>query len=95
MTERWIPLSAYEYLAFLLPGGALTLIALAVYGTPMTEPGVASFAVLLGVAFVVGHAVAAIASSLQPMLWGHGPRTATDPLWGVRRHQARGDTGHV
>jgi hypothetical protein len=76
--------SAYDYLAFIIPGG-LTLGALivAVFGLPPQEPGASAMVVLLGLAFLVGHVLATVASWAQPIAWGHAPGQAANPLWGV------------
>lgn len=76
--------SPYEYLAFLLPGGLLTMAAwIAMGGSVLPDPGAGLLAILLGVAFVIGHAVASIASWLEPVAWGHRPGQRPDPLWGA------------
>lgn len=99
--------SAYEFLAYLLPGGVVVFATwIGTQGWPAAEPGATSLVFLLAASFFVGQAVAALASWLEPVLWGHAPRTPRDPTWGLfgsgRRYasEARDDLllelrGHV
>jgi hypothetical protein len=72
--------SAYEFLAYLLPGGVVVFASwIGLQGWPTTEPGATSLVFLLAGSFFVGQAVAAVASLLEPVLWGHPPGTPRDP----------------
>lgn len=53
------------------------------FGSPAKEPGAAVSLAIVGLAFVLGHAVAAAASWLEPVLWGQAPGGQTDPTWGM------------
>jgi hypothetical protein len=76
--------SPYEYLAFLLPGGLLLLAVSVVFeGWPPPDPGAGLLVILIGLAFVVGHAVASVASWLEPVAWGHLPGQRPNPFWGT------------
>jgi len=77
--DRFTP---YEYLAFLLPGGTVVWTLALALGQNV-DLGAGEFAVVLGLAFVVGHALAAVASWGEPIFWGDMPGGRTDPLWGV------------
>lgn len=75
--------SAYDYLAFVIPGGIVLLQFTVGVGHAIGDPGAGAILLLLAAAFLVGHAVAAIASRLQPLAWGHRPGRPPDPLWGL------------
>jgi hypothetical protein len=78
------PFNAYEYFSFLFPGAVVT--ASWYYGTmglPQAEPGAGASLAFVAVAFLVGHAVAAIASWLEPVIWRQRPGSKTDPTWGM------------
>jgi hypothetical protein len=76
--------SAYEFLAYLLPGGAVIFAAwVGAEGWPSAEPGPTGLIFILAASFFVGQAVAAMASWLEPVLWGHQPYTPRDPTWGL------------
>ena len=76
--------SAYDYLAFIIPGGlTIGAFVVAVFGLPTQEPGTSAMVVLLGLAFLIGHVLATVGSWAQPIAWGHTPWDAPDPLWGV------------
>ena len=76
--------SAYDYLAFIVPGG-LTVGAtyLAFWGWPQAEPGASSLVILLGLAFLVGQVLASVGAWLLPISWGHMPGSRVDPLSGA------------
>jgi hypothetical protein len=76
--------SAYDYLAFVIPGGlAISGLVVGVFGLPTAEPGASAMVGLLGLAFLIGHVLATIGSWAQPVAWGHAPGHTADPLWGV------------
>jgi hypothetical protein len=78
------PFSPYEYFSYFFPGvtvfGAFWLSTL---GFPSKEPGAAAALAVVGIAFVAGHVVAAIAAWFEPVLWGHMPGGRPDPQWGM------------
>lgn len=78
------PFNPYEYFSFLFPGAIV--VGAWYYGSnglPNAEPGVGASLALIAGAFLIGHAVAAIASWLEPILWLHRPGSKTDPTWGM------------
>jgi hypothetical protein len=76
--------SAYDYLAFIIPGGlTVGAVYIAFWGWPQAEPGASALVILLGLAFLVGQVLASIGAWLQPVAWGHAPGSIVDPLWGV------------
>jgi hypothetical protein len=75
--------SAYDYLAFVVPGGVVIFAIIAsTQGLPTSDIGVGILVVGLGGSFLVGHVLAAIASFLEPLAWGHRPGSRVEPLWG-------------
>jgi hypothetical protein len=79
--------SAYDYLAFIVPGGfTVGAVYLAFWGWPQAEPGASALVILLGLAFLVGQVLASVGAWLQPIAWGHRPGSPIDPLWGVFGH---------
>jgi hypothetical protein len=78
------PFSPYEYFSYFFPGATVFgAYYFASFGPPDKEPGAAVALGVIGIAFVLGHAVAAVASWLEPILWGHVPGGKTDPTWGM------------
>jgi hypothetical protein len=78
------PFSPYEYFSYLFPGATvLGAYYFASFGPPEKEPGAVVALAVIGIAFVLGHAVAAVASWLEPTLWGHAPGGKTDQTWGM------------
>jgi hypothetical protein len=78
------PFSAYEWLSFLIPGGVFLFAAFYGWkGWPYPEPGAAVLTGILAASFAVGHAVAAVASWLEPVIWLHLPGTRQNPEWGM------------
>jgi hypothetical protein len=79
-----IPFSAYEWLSFLLPGGLFLFAAFYGWnGWPYPEPGAAALTGILAASFAVGHAVAAVASWLEPCIWLRRPGSRQEPDWGM------------
>jgi hypothetical protein len=78
------PFSPYEYFSYLFPGATVFgAFWVSTVGFPSTEPGAAAALAIVGVAFVAGHVVAAIAAWFEPLLWGHRPGSRPDPEWGM------------
>ena len=76
--------SVYDFLSFVLPGGLVMLAYHVFAGEPRPssiDAGV--LVVLTGVAFVIGHGIAAIASWLEPIAWGRRPGTHFDATWSL------------
>jgi len=77
--------SAYDYLAYIIPGGMVVGgLQVAIWGWPTNEPSTSALVLLLGLAFIVGHLVATVAAWAQSIVWGHRPGLRPDPLWGVK-----------
>jgi len=67
-------LSPYQYLTFLLPGALVLFVV--VYGWngwPYGDPGAGAILGLSAAAFMIGHALAALANYFQASWWGHLP----------------------
>jgi hypothetical protein len=79
------PLSLYDYISFVLPGGLVTAVAIwGWYHGPTHDPRAAAVAGLVAVAFVVGHVLAAFANLVvQPLLFLQRPGTRVDSTAGV------------
>jgi hypothetical protein len=77
------PYSIYDYLTFILPGGiVLFAAAYGWFGWPWHEPGASALVGLLAAAFIVGNALAAIGTWIEPLLLGASPGSTPDGLWG-------------
>jgi hypothetical protein len=78
------PFSPYEYFSYFFPGATVFgAFWLSTVGFPAKEPGAAATLAVIGVAFVTGHVVAAIAAWFEPLLWGQRPGRRPDPEWGM------------
>ncbi len=67
-------LSPYQYLTFLLPGAlVLFVVGYGWNGWPYGDPGAGAVLGLSAAAFMIGHALAAIANYFQASWWGHLP----------------------
>jgi hypothetical protein len=67
-------LSPYQYLTFLLPGALVLFVFVFGWnGWPYGEPGAGAILGLSAAAFMIGHALAAIANYFQASWWGHLP----------------------
>ena len=88
------PYSAYEYLTFVMPGATVLFVAIyGWFGWPWKEPGGTLLVGILAACFLVGNALSAIATWLEPTLLGRRPGSAPDGLWGQfgRRDRHHGD----
>ena len=78
-----IPYSIYDYLSFIIPGGMILFTAVyGWFGWPWHEPGGTALVGIVAAAFVIGNAVAALASWVEPIFLGSIPGTRPDGLWG-------------
>src|SRR6266496_3784436 len=67
-------LSPYQYLTFLLPGALVLFVFVFGWnGWPYGDPGAGPILGLSAAAFMIGHALAALANYFQPAWWGHLP----------------------
>ena len=77
------PYSAYEYLTFILPGATVLFVSVyGWFGWPWKEPGASVLVGLVAACFLVGNAVSALATWLQPALLGDRPGSVANSLWG-------------
>ena len=77
------PYSAYDYLAFVLPGGTVLMTAIyGWYGWPWKEPGASALVGLLAASFVIGNALAGLGNFLEPAILFDRPGKRPDGLWG-------------
>ena len=74
--------SPYDYLAFVIPGVVVLFQIVIGSGREIGDPGAGLIILLLAAAFLIGHAVAAVAGWLQALAWGRPPGRRPDPLWG-------------
>lgn len=78
------PFSAYEYFGYIFPGIVVFAVCyLSAYGLPKSEPGATAVLAVVSVSFVAGHAVAAVATLIEPVFWGHLLGSRTDSSWGM------------
>lgn len=77
------PYSVYDYLAFILPGSTLIFVSIyGWYGWPWGEPGASLLLGIVAAGFIVGNALAALGSWIEPMMLGARPGSYPDGLWG-------------
>jgi hypothetical protein len=77
------PYSVYDYLTFILPGGMLLFVSgYGWFGWPWHEPGATALVGLIAAAFVIGNALAACATWIEPVFLGRRPGSRPDGLWG-------------
>ena len=77
------PYSPYDYLAFVLPGGAVLFTAIyGWFGWPWKEPGATALVGLAAASFVIGNLLAAIGNWMEPLLTGKLPGKRPNGLWG-------------
>ncbi|MGI5322044.1 hypothetical protein [Actinomadura nitritigenes] len=67
--------SIYEYISFIMPGGAILAMILFGFEVAPTKvnPSATLLIILTAVAFLIGHLNVAIANFLQPLAWGKRP----------------------
>ena len=77
------PYTVYDYLTFILPGSMVLFTAVyGWFGWPWHEPGATALVGLLAAAFIVGNALAAIGTWIEPLLLGSAPGGVPNGLWG-------------